>query len=167
MLDQSELFTATGASWVRNMQAADPERPVRIMLAWTDAKGHGLGGSTPAWVNDLDLSVAPTVQQVNHLTYVQQILNESLIARLGIARRLVDEAITREREEVVRTGREPLQQTSRQGLRLSVLGLGSSTCVLPRRMRVCQTPMPWAPPPCFLRHCAMAAPSVRPVSSSA
>jgi serine protease AprX len=28
------------------------------MLAWTDAKGHGLGGSTPAWVNDLDLRVS-------------------------------------------------------------------------------------------------------------
>ena len=27
------------------------------MLVWTDAPGHGLGGSTPAWVNDLDLSV--------------------------------------------------------------------------------------------------------------
>jgi serine protease AprX len=27
------------------------------MLAWTDAPGHGLGGNTPAWVNDLDLSI--------------------------------------------------------------------------------------------------------------
>ena len=27
------------------------------MLTWTDAPGHGLGGSTPAWNNDLDLSV--------------------------------------------------------------------------------------------------------------
>jgi hypothetical protein len=27
------------------------------MLAWTDAPGHGLGGSTPAWNNDLDLRV--------------------------------------------------------------------------------------------------------------
>jgi serine protease AprX len=27
------------------------------MLAWTDAPGHGLGGSTPAWVNNLDLSI--------------------------------------------------------------------------------------------------------------
>jgi hypothetical protein len=25
------------------------------MLVWTDAPGHGLGGSTPAWNNDLDL----------------------------------------------------------------------------------------------------------------
>jgi subtilisin family serine protease len=56
-LDQSELLTATGAAWSRTLTAADPARPVRIMLAWSDAKGHGLGGSTPAWVNDLDLSV--------------------------------------------------------------------------------------------------------------
>ena len=27
------------------------------MLTWTDAPGHGLGGSTPAWNNDLDLVV--------------------------------------------------------------------------------------------------------------
>jgi hypothetical protein len=31
---------------------------MRIMLAWSDAKGHGLGGSTPAWVNNLDLQVS-------------------------------------------------------------------------------------------------------------
>ena len=68
-IDQSVLLDTTGASWVRNMQAADPERPVRIMLAWTDAKGHGLGGSTPAWVNDLDLSVA-----VDATTYLGNVI---------------------------------------------------------------------------------------------
>jgi hypothetical protein len=30
---------------------------MKIMLVWTDAPGHGLGGSTPAWNNDLDLVV--------------------------------------------------------------------------------------------------------------
>ena len=35
----------------------DPGQPMRIMLVWTDAPGHGLGGSTPAWNNDLDLVV--------------------------------------------------------------------------------------------------------------
>ena len=34
------------------------------MLVWTDAPGHGLGGETPAWVNDLDLSVS-----INGQTY--------------------------------------------------------------------------------------------------
>ncbi len=56
-LDQSEVFTLTGASWTSTLTVADPARPVRIMLAWSDAKGHGLGGVTPAWVNNLDLSV--------------------------------------------------------------------------------------------------------------
>jgi subtilisin family serine protease len=57
-LDQSELLAATGANWTGTLNVADPLRPVRIMLAWTDAKGHGNGGSTPAWVNNLDLTVS-------------------------------------------------------------------------------------------------------------
>jgi len=56
-IDQTEVLTATGQTWTQTLAAADPARPMRIMLAWTDAKGHGLGGTTPAWVNDLDLSV--------------------------------------------------------------------------------------------------------------
>lgn len=56
-IDQSELFTTTGQAWTRSLTAADPTRPIRVMLAWTDAKGHGLGGTTPAWVNNLDLAV--------------------------------------------------------------------------------------------------------------
>jgi len=55
--DQAVVLDATGASWTRQVTPVDPSRPVRIMLAWTDAKGHGLGGTTPAWVNDLDLTV--------------------------------------------------------------------------------------------------------------
>lgn len=55
--EQSHVFTSTGEQWIRSVSAVDPDRPVKIMLAWTDAKGHGLGGSTPAWVNDLDLKV--------------------------------------------------------------------------------------------------------------
>jgi uncharacterized repeat protein (TIGR01451 family) len=51
------VFDNTGESWSRTYSAADPTKPIRIMLAWTDAPGHGLGGSTPAWNNDLDLRV--------------------------------------------------------------------------------------------------------------
>lgn len=61
-LDQTEVLGETGAEWSTLLQAADPARPVRVMLAWTDAKGHGLGGTTPAWVNNLDLSLATTTQ---------------------------------------------------------------------------------------------------------
>jgi serine protease AprX len=56
-LDQEVLFSDSGQSWSLAFEAADPDRPVSIMLTWTDATGHGLGGSTPAWVNDLDLLV--------------------------------------------------------------------------------------------------------------
>ena len=56
-LDQQILFTESGQSWSMDFTADDPDEPVRIMLTWTDAIGHGLGGTTPAWVNDLDLIV--------------------------------------------------------------------------------------------------------------
>ncbi len=52
--DQTWLLTATGQSRRYRIQAADPSKPIRITLVWTDAPG------TPganAWVNDLDLSV--------------------------------------------------------------------------------------------------------------
>ena len=55
--DNPVLFDNTGEEWVQTMAAADPAKPVRLMLVWTDAPGHGLGGSTPAWNNDLDLVV--------------------------------------------------------------------------------------------------------------
>ena len=56
-VDQSVVFDATGDGWSRTFLADDPAQPIRIMLAWTDAPGHGLGGSTPAWNNNLDLRV--------------------------------------------------------------------------------------------------------------
>ncbi len=55
--DQEHVFTASGQNWTWALMAADPAQPIRIMLAWTDAPGHGLGGTTPAWVNNLDLVV--------------------------------------------------------------------------------------------------------------
>jgi hypothetical protein len=56
-VDQTQVFDNTGENWTHSYTAADPSQPIRIMLAWTDAPGHGLGGSTPAWNNDLDLRV--------------------------------------------------------------------------------------------------------------
>ncbi len=56
--DQERVFVETGEEdWLREVVPADPGEPMRVMLAWTDAPGHGLGGSTPAWNNDLDLLV--------------------------------------------------------------------------------------------------------------
>lgn len=55
--DQQVVLDDTGQEWVQDVSAADPGLPVKLMLVWTDAPGHGLGGSTPAWNNDLDLVV--------------------------------------------------------------------------------------------------------------
>ncbi|HJT98583.1 MAG TPA: S8 family serine peptidase, partial [Rhodanobacteraceae bacterium] len=59
-VDQDTVFDNSGESWTKTFTADDPTQPIRIMLAWTDAPGHGLGGSTPAWNNDLDLRVTGT-----------------------------------------------------------------------------------------------------------
>lgn len=55
--DQQTVFTQTGDMWSQKLFPDDPMKPVRLMLVWTDAPGAGIGGTTPAWVNDLDLSV--------------------------------------------------------------------------------------------------------------
>jgi serine protease AprX len=55
--DHPTVFDDTGEEWLTTVAAVDPGRPVRLMLVWTDAPGHGLGGTTPAWNNDLDLVV--------------------------------------------------------------------------------------------------------------
>src|SRR5690606_23896490 len=54
LLDQSELFVASGESREFTWGVADPTKPVRIALAWTDAPG-ALG--TSPQVNNLDLTV--------------------------------------------------------------------------------------------------------------
>ncbi|MFB9067874.1 S8 family serine peptidase [Pseudofulvimonas gallinarii] len=56
-VDQTHVFHESGEEWLLQVEADDPDLPVQVMLAWTDAPGHGLGGATAAWVNDLDLRV--------------------------------------------------------------------------------------------------------------
>lgn len=56
-VDQSVLLGTTGSSYSTSVTPVDPSKPVKVTLVWTDAPGPGLGGSTPAWVNDLDLRV--------------------------------------------------------------------------------------------------------------
>lgn len=51
------LFQASGDEWEVPLEVVDPALPAQLTLVWTDAPGHGLGGSTPAWNNDLDLEV--------------------------------------------------------------------------------------------------------------
>jgi hypothetical protein len=55
--DNPVVFDDTGQEWTMGFSPLDPLAPMRLMLVWTDAPGHGLGGSTPAWNNDLDLIV--------------------------------------------------------------------------------------------------------------
>ncbi|MEM8961956.1 MAG: S8 family serine peptidase, partial [Acidobacteriota bacterium] len=55
--DNPVVFDNTGEEWSRTLTRDDPTQPMRFMLVWTDAPGHGIGGSTPAWNNDLDLVV--------------------------------------------------------------------------------------------------------------
>ena len=56
-LDQQVVLDTTGESFSFSVDLTELYNQVRAMLVWTDAPGHGLGGSTPAWVNNLDLSV--------------------------------------------------------------------------------------------------------------
>ena len=56
-VDQTVVLDNSGEEWTGQLAVADPAEPVRLMLVWTDAPGHGLGGSTPAWNNDLNLTV--------------------------------------------------------------------------------------------------------------
>ena len=56
--DAPVVLEQTGDQWSTTVSPVDPSKPMRIMLVWTDALGHGLGGSTPAWNNDLDLTVS-------------------------------------------------------------------------------------------------------------
>ncbi|MCH8251181.1 MAG: S8 family serine peptidase [Planctomycetes bacterium] len=55
--DSPVTFDNTGEEWVMTVSPIDPNEPLKFMLVWTDAYGHGLGGSQPAWNNDLDLVV--------------------------------------------------------------------------------------------------------------
>jgi len=56
--DQRTLFTNTGETWTFTITSPEPVAYMHAMLVWTDAPGHGLGGNTDAWVNDLDFSVS-------------------------------------------------------------------------------------------------------------
>jgi serine protease AprX len=53
----TQTFDNTGESWTLSVSPEDPAKPVQVVLVYTDAPGHGTGGSTPAWNNDLDLRV--------------------------------------------------------------------------------------------------------------
>ncbi len=60
-IDRPVVFTEAGQSQKIRLSIKDSTKPVKLMLAYTDAPGAGTCASstctTPAWVNDLDLQV--------------------------------------------------------------------------------------------------------------
>lgn len=60
-IDRPVVFTEAGQSRTVRLSIKDPTKPVKLMLAYTDAPGAGTCASstctTPAWVNDLNLQV--------------------------------------------------------------------------------------------------------------
>ncbi|MBI2843674.1 MAG: S8 family serine peptidase [Armatimonadetes bacterium] len=56
-LDQTQLFTSSGQSASFQVQVADPAKPLKITLVWSDAPGTS---GAFAWANDLDLTVTST-----------------------------------------------------------------------------------------------------------
>jgi len=53
--DQTAPLTNSGAAWTQSFGVADPSKPLKITLAWSDAPGAP--GANPALVNNLDLNV--------------------------------------------------------------------------------------------------------------
>ena len=54
-IDQTRTFDGSGETFEIAGSVADPTRPFRVALVWTDAPGATVGNS---WVNDLDLEVS-------------------------------------------------------------------------------------------------------------
>ena len=55
--DQETVFDNSGETWTYTFNDVGFRYDIRAMLVWTDAPGTPTGGTTPAWVNDLDLSI--------------------------------------------------------------------------------------------------------------
>lgn len=56
-MDAPVVFTGTGDTWSEDLFVANNDLPVYIMMVYTDAPGHGLGGNTPALNNNLNLEI--------------------------------------------------------------------------------------------------------------
>lgn len=54
-MDQQIMFGSSGENWTKEIKIADPSKPVRILLAYTDAAG--IVSSSNPQVNDLNLQV--------------------------------------------------------------------------------------------------------------
>jgi uncharacterized protein (TIGR03382 family) len=75
--DPADLLTATGQTRVFTVYPADPSKPFRVTLAWTDAPGPTAGN---AYLNNLDLTVT-----VGATTYRGNVFSGSASAPGGTA----------------------------------------------------------------------------------
>ncbi len=77
VVDQTVMLKATGQSNTRFYTIADPAKPLRLTLVWTDAVGPTVGNS---FVNDLDLEVS-----AGGYLYKGNFFNNGLSAKGGTA----------------------------------------------------------------------------------
>ena len=75
--DQTHLFTDTGQQWTLTVGVADPSKPLKVTLAWSDAPGAV--GANPALVNNLNLTV-----QSNGNTYRGNVFSGGWSATGGV-----------------------------------------------------------------------------------
>lgn len=80
LVDQNQLLTSSGQSVEIKGKVADPSKPFRVTLAWTDAPGTPLANAT---VNDLDLQV-----DLGGKTYLGNQFSGSVSVEGGTADRL-------------------------------------------------------------------------------
>ncbi len=76
--DQEEVLADLGQAWTLQTSVADPTKPLKVTLAWTDAPGAV--GANPALVNDLNLAV-----QVNGNTYLGNVFAAGWSTTGGVA----------------------------------------------------------------------------------
>jgi len=76
-VDQTSTFNSTGEHRLFTGTVANPTRPIRIALAWSDAPGSTFGA---AWANDLDLTVT-----VNGVAYKGNVFAGGLSTTGGAA----------------------------------------------------------------------------------
>ena len=72
-----DLFTASGQTRTYSGAVADPDKPFRVTLAWTDAPGSTTGSAAN---NDLDLTVT-----IGGVTYKGNVFNGAYSANGGSA----------------------------------------------------------------------------------
>lgn len=80
--DQTTIFGSTGDSDSLQVSPVDTTQPLRVTVVWSDAPGPGSGGTTAAWVNDLDLTA---LEATSMTTFVGNVFAAGFSAPGGVA----------------------------------------------------------------------------------